>query len=50
MELPHWTVHREADVVVRAAPLRHPVPCIGYVIDEPDAGGRMVRRTAFILD
>lgn len=27
--------------MVRAAPLRHPVPCFGYVIDEPDQAGRM---------
>ena len=30
-----------ARLVVRAAPLRHAVPCIGYVVDEIDAGGRM---------
>jgi ribonuclease BN (tRNA processing enzyme) len=31
----------EGGIVVRAAPLRHPVPCFGYVIDEPDQNGRM---------
>jgi len=52
LELPYWTVHREpgkssgrggpeGGIVVRAAPLRHPVPCFGYVIDEPDQAGRM---------
>ena len=52
VELPYWTVHREpaqknnrggqeGGIVVRAAPLRHPVPCFGYVIDEPDQAGRM---------
>ena len=55
--LPYWTVHREfgrgghannprgnpseGGLVVRAAPLRHPVPCFGYVVDEPDQAGRM---------
>ena len=50
---PRLTVHREAPsarndrngneggIVVRAAPLRHPVPCFGYVVDEPDQPGRM---------
>ena len=32
---------REAGLVVRAAPLRHPVPCFGYVVDEPDQAGRI---------
>ena len=54
LELPYWTVHREpaknsggsrggaeGGIVVRAAPLRHPVPCFGYVVDEPDQAGRM---------
>jgi ribonuclease Z len=54
LELPFWTVHREkpanvggsrggpvGGLVVRAAPLRHPVPCFGYVIDEPDVAGRI---------
>lgn len=53
LELPYWTVHRErprnrsgrgggeGGLVVRAAPLRHPVPCFGYVVDEPDQPGRM---------
>ena len=53
LELPYWTVHREVSrntsgrggekgaIVVRAAPLRHPVPCFGYVIDEPDQAGRL---------
>ena len=50
--LPYWTVYRGpggaqgasasvSRLVVRAAPLRHAVPCIGYVVDEIDAGGRM---------
>ena len=53
LELPYWTVHRERSnnpggrggekgaIVVRAAPLRHPVPCFGYVVDEPDQAGRL---------
>ena len=54
LTLPYWTVHREkprnaggerggksGGLVVRAAPLRHPVPCFGYVIDEPDQAGRI---------
>ena len=53
LELPYWTVHREraknpggrggekGAIVVRAAPLRHPVPCFGYVVDEPDQAGRL---------
>ena len=54
LELPFWTVHREkrgnvggtrggaaGGLVVRAAPLRHPVPCFGYVVDEPDQAGRI---------
>ena len=54
LTLPFWTVHREKSknaggdrggerggLVVRAAPLRHPVPCFGYVVDEPDQAGRI---------
>ena len=54
LTLPFWTVHREkpksaggerggksGGLVVRAAPLRHPVPCFGYVVDEPDQAGRI---------
>ena len=54
LTLPFWTVHREkpknaggerggasGGLVVRAAPLRHPVACFGYVVDEPDQAGRI---------
>ena len=42
-ELPWWFVFRDEQrgLCVRAAPLRHPVPCIGYVVDEKDLVGRL---------
>lgn len=45
--LPAWTVFEDADVSVHAAPLRHRVPCVGYVIHErPWMGHIDVERAA----
>mmetsp|Transcript_10468 Transcript_10468/g.20206 ORF Transcript_10468/g.20206 Transcript_10468/m.20206 type:complete len:879 (-) Transcript_10468:43-2679(-) len=38
---PVWEVEDEGDVVVRAAPMSHGVPCVGYVIQENDKPGRL---------
>ena len=38
---PSWVVLADENVCIRAAPLRHPVPCFGYVIEEKDRDGHM---------
>ena len=38
---PSWIVLADENVCIRAAPLRHPVPCFGYVIEEKDRDGHM---------
>eukprot|EP00578_Thalassiosira_sp_NH16_P007973 CAMPEP_0181123490 /NCGR_PEP_ID=MMETSP1071-20121207/25931_1 /TAXON_ID=35127 /ORGANISM="Thalassiosira sp., Strain NH16" /LENGTH=686 /DNA_ID=CAMNT_0023208643 /DNA_START=430 /DNA_END=2490 /DNA_ORIENTATION=- len=38
---PIWEVEDEDDVTVRAAPMSHGVPCVGYVIRESDRPGRL---------
>lgn len=39
--LPVWTVYNDGELCVRATPLRHPVPCFGYIVDECDQPGRL---------
>ena len=39
--LPVWTLLQTDEVRVRSAPLRHKVPCHGYVVEEPKAEGEM---------
>ena len=48
-QLPRWTVYRDEHFCVRATPLRHPVPCFGYVIDERDQPGRLDQDKAIAL-
>jgi len=48
-QLPRWTVYRDGNLCVRATPLRHPVPCFGYVIDECDQPGRLDAEKAISL-
>ncbi|KAL7548710.1 hypothetical protein ACHAWF_011979 [Thalassiosira exigua] len=38
---PVWEVVSEDDVAVRAAPMSHGVPCVGYVVEERDQPGRL---------
>jgi len=38
---PSWVVFSDNNVCVRAAPLNHPVPCFGYVVEEKDRDGHM---------
>ena len=38
---PSWVVLADENVCIRAAPLRHPVPCFGYAIEEKDRDGHM---------
>lgn len=38
---PVWEVHSDDDVSVRAAPMSHSVPCVGYVVAERDQPGRL---------
>ncbi|KAJ8605149.1 hypothetical protein CTAYLR_000490 [Chrysophaeum taylorii] len=37
-----WTIRPPgSDLVVRAAPMVHTVPCVGYVVQEPDRPGKL---------
>jgi ribonuclease Z len=38
---PIWEVINDGDVTVKAAPMSHGVPCVGYVIHEKDSPGRL---------
>jgi ribonuclease Z len=38
---PVWHVVDETDVQVYAAPMSHPIPCVGYVVEEMPRAGRL---------
>lgn len=38
---PIWEVENEGDVMVRAAPMSHGVPCVGYAVEEQSKPGRL---------
>ena len=43
---PVWTLVESDGVTVKAAPMSHSVPCVGYVVKEADKPGRLRREVA----
>ena len=37
----HYTLFEEGDMTVKAAPLQHTIPCVGYVVTESNKPGRL---------